>query len=155
MASSRFSIAVHTLALLARYNGEKPLKSEAVACLVKTNPVVIRRLLSDLAGAGIVISQAGAAGGTRLAKKAEEINLNEVYQAVENGQVFALHRQKPDERCEIGRSLQIVLTEIQNKLDVAIEESLGRINVAQVVEMIESENEKCQAEYEKRKEREF
>ena len=143
MASSRFSVAVHTLALLARYDGGKPLKSEAVACLVKTNAVVIRRLLSDLAGAGLVVSQAGAAGGTRLAKKPEEIFLNDVYKAVEDGQVFALHRQKPDDRCEIGRSIQIVLTEIQNKLDTAIEESLGRISIAKVVEMIETENAEC------------
>lgn len=143
MASSRFSIAVHTLALLARYDGGKPLKSEAVACLVKTNAVVIRRLLSDLASAGLVVSQAGSSGGTRLVKKPEEINLNEIYQAVEDGRVFALHRQKPDERCEIGRSIQIVLTAIQNKLDAAVEESLGKITIADVVKMIEKENEEC------------
>lgn len=146
MASSRFSIAVHTLALLA-HEAEKPLKSEYIACLVKTNPVVIRRLLADLARAGFVQSQAGAAGGTRLAQTAAEINLFSVYQAVEDGQVFALHRKTPDAKCDIGRSIQTVLTEVQTGLDQAVEESLGKISLAEVLEMIKAENKNCQARF--------
>ena len=148
MASSRFSIAVHTLALLARYDGAAAelLKSEYLACLVKTNAVVVRRLLADLARAGIVVSQAGATGGTKLARSAEEINLHQIYQAVEDGQVFALHRRTPDAQCHIGRGIQAVLGDISDKLDVAIEESLGKISIADVVRMIEIENEKCEKE---------
>lgn len=142
MASSRFSIAVHALALLA-HNAEAPLKSEFIACSVKTNAVVIRRLLADLARADFVVSQAGAAGGTRLAKNADEINLFAVYKAVEDGEVFALHRKTPSDKCDIGRSIQTVLTSIQNQLDLAIEESLGKITVADVVQMIKTENRNC------------
>ncbi len=142
MASSRFSIAIHTLALLAREE-EKPLKSEFIACLVKTNPVVIRRILSDLASANLVVSQAGAAGGTRLALKPNEIKLSEIYRAVADGQVFALHRKTPDSHCDIGRSIQAVLSSIQENLDAAIEESLGKISLAKVLQMIEQENEAC------------
>ena len=146
MASSRFSIAVHTLALLVRDDdggAAEFLKSEYLACLVKTNAVVVRRLLADLARAGIVVSQAGATGGTKLARKPEEINLHQVYQAVEDGQVFALHRKTPDAHCLIGRSIQAVLGDISDKLDTAIEESLGKISIADVVRMIEIENKKC------------
>lgn len=144
MASSRFSIAVHALALLA-HESEKPLKSEYIACLVKTNPVVIRRLLADLARAGFVQSQAGAAGGTRLAQTAAEISLFSVYKAVEDGQIFALHRKTPDSHCDVGRSIQTVLTEIQNRLDLAVEERLGKISLADVLQMIVVENKNCQA----------
>ena len=144
MASNRFSIAIHALGLLARAE-DKPLKSEQIACLVKTNPVVIRRILSELRRAQIVVSQAGAAGGTRLARKPEEILLVEIYRVIESRQIFALHRRKPDEKCEIGQSIEVVLLQIQNKLDRAIEDGLGKITLADVLEMIEDENRRCRA----------
>lgn len=152
MASSRFSVAVHTLALLASH-GDKQLKSEQIACLVKTNPVVIRRLLSDLSRANLVVSQAGAAGGSRLAQDPTKISLWQIYQAVADGEVFALHRKTPDEHCEIGRSIQVVLSSIQDRLDAAIEISLGKISLAEVLQMIETENRNCQTKFngEKRK----
>ncbi|MBC7797607.1 MAG: Rrf2 family transcriptional regulator [Pyrinomonadaceae bacterium] len=138
MASSRFSVAIHTLALLATH-GEKPLKSDFIACLVKTNAVVIRRLLSDLARAEIVVSQAGACGGTKLAKNPREICLYEVYRAVESGQVFALHRHSPDKKCGIGRNIEAVLCQVQTKLDVAIEKSLDQICLEDILQMINAE----------------
>lgn len=144
MASNRFSIAIHALGLLARAE-DKPLKSEQIACLVKTNPVVIRRILSELRRAQIVVSQAGAAGGTRLARKPEEILLVEIYRVIESRQIFALHRRKPDEKCEIGQSIEVVLLQIQNKLDRAIEDGLGKMTLAEVLRMVEDENERCRA----------
>lgn len=144
MASSRFSIAVHTLALLARADG-KPLKSETIARLVKTNPVVIRRLLSELARENLVISQPGAAGGSKLARAPEDILLVEIYRATADKQIFALHRKTPNQECEIGRSIEVVMLQIQNKLDKAIEENLGKITLADVLLMIGEENESCKA----------
>lgn len=144
MASSRFSIAIHTLALLARAEG-LPLKSDAIASLVKTNPVVIRRILSELSRAKLVVSQAGATGGTRLARRPEEILVAEIYRVIESRQIFALHRQTPDKQCEIGQSIEVVLLQIQNKLDRAIEENLGKITLADVLKMIEEENESCRS----------
>jgi Rrf2 family protein len=150
MANSRFSIAIHTLALLA-HQSEKPLKSEYIACLVKTNPVVIRRMLIELSRANLVVSQAGAAGGTRLSRRPEEISLWEIYQAASDGQVFTLHRKTPDEHCDIGRSIQAVLGAIQAKMDAAIEASLGKISLAEVLEMIKAENENCRAKWREEK----
>jgi DNA-binding GntR family transcriptional regulator len=42
------------------WSGEEPLKSEQVAESVNTNPVVIRRMLLELAEAGLVVSQTGS-----------------------------------------------------------------------------------------------
>jgi len=136
MASSKFSMAVHTLALLARYE-EKPVNSEFLACSVKTNAVVIRRLLSELARSNFVVSQSGANGGTRLAREPEKICLLGVYRAVESGQVFALRRNAPDKKCDVGRNIEAVLGEIQNCLDTAVEDALGKMTLADVVRKIE------------------
>ncbi|MCA1624917.1 MAG: Rrf2 family transcriptional regulator [Acidobacteria bacterium] len=60
-ANSKFSIAVHVLAILARSCDER-IKSDYIAKSVNTNPVVIRRLLSTLYESGLVVSQTGTCG---------------------------------------------------------------------------------------------
>ncbi|MCC7307577.1 MAG: Rrf2 family transcriptional regulator, partial [Acidobacteria bacterium] len=55
-ANSQFAMAVHILALLA-LKGETNLKSDTIAHSVNTNPVVIRRILGQLANARLVESQ--------------------------------------------------------------------------------------------------
>ena len=76
-ANSQFAIAVHVLTILAR-SGDERVKSDYIARSVNTNPVVIRRLLSNLQEAGLVVSQVGAAGGTSLHKQPKDIYLSDV-----------------------------------------------------------------------------
>ena len=68
-ANSKFAVAVHALAVIAHHD-EQRHTSRAIAGSISTNPVVIRRLLSQLAKAGIVESTHGAKGGFTLAKPA-------------------------------------------------------------------------------------
>lgn len=136
MASSRFSIAVHILTLLARHEDEC-LKSEDVARSVNTNAVVIRRLLAALAQAKLVSSQKGPCGGGRLARNPQEITLLEVYRAVEDRSVFALHRQRPNRACPVGKNIETVLEEIQEQMDSAIEGVLANITLEQIVKAVE------------------
>src|SRR6476469_9925838 len=102
-ANSQFSMAMHVLTLLARADGAS-LKSDSIAGSVNTNPVVIRRLIGQLASAGLVISQTGAHGGTRLSRDPQEIKICDVYNAVCCGEVFALHG-SPNQDCPVGRGI--------------------------------------------------
>jgi Rrf2 family protein len=133
--SSRFAVAVHVLALLARAGGE-PLKSERIAVSVNTNPVVIRRVLCALARAGLVASQTGAAGGTRLARPPREITLREVYRAVEPRVIFALHRRRPNRRCPVGGGIKEVLADILAEADAAVDGALERKTIETVLESL-------------------
>jgi Rrf2 family protein len=135
-ANSRFAIAVHVLTLMA-WAGDEPLKSELVACSVNTNPVVIRRILCQLGRAGLVVSQTGAAGGSRLARKPGQITLLEIYRAVDAGDVFSLHRQPPSDTCPVGMNIETVLENILADVDQALERVLGKITVGKVLQSIE------------------
>ncbi len=135
--SSQFSIAVHVLVMLAKSVGEN-VKSEYIAESVNTNAVVIRRLLCDLKQANLVISQKGAAGGTILAKNADDINLNDIYQAVSTGEVFSLHRQKPNQDCPVGKNIEAVLCHLQKSIDSAVEEKLKRYSLADILKSVET-----------------
>src|ERR1041384_1318444 len=130
--NSRFAVAVHVLSLMA-WSGEEPLKSEQVAESVNTNPVVIRRILKELAEAGLVVSQTGSLGGSRLATDPANTTLLDVYQALEYGGVFSLHRQPPSRDCPVGVNIETVLGEVLLEVDSAVERVLKNITINDVV----------------------
>lgn len=138
-SSSRFAIAVHTLALMANCEG-KPVKSEFIACLVKTNAVVIRRLMCELSKANLIESQSGASGGSWLKRDAKDISLWEIYRAVEQGEVFSLHNPDEEGNCPISNNIAEVLKDVQTKIDSAIEGSLSEISLASVLKELKQDS---------------
>ena len=135
-ANSQFSMAVHILTLLAMA-GDDNVKSEYIASSVNTNAVVIRRVLSQLNQAGLVSSQTGAFGGTRLAKSPSEISLCEIYKAVSCGEVFALHAKSPNQDCPVGKNIEAVLCNLQKEIEKSVGEKLRQFTLARVIEMVE------------------
>jgi Rrf2 family protein len=135
-ANSRFAIAVHILTLMARA-GSEPLKSDEVAASVNTNPVVIRRILCALSKAGLVISQTGAAGGSRLALSPKRITLLEVYRAVDAGDIFALHPQPPNAKCPIGMNIEGALDAILCEVERGVGRVLEKITIEKVLRSME------------------
>ena len=130
--SSRFAVAVHVLVLMAQAEDE-PIKSERVAVSVNTNPVVVRRIWCALARAQLVVSQTGAAGGSRLARRPEQITLLDVYRAVEEANLFSLHYRRPDRRCAIGKNIQTILEEVLVEAERAMERVLAKRTIADVL----------------------
>ena len=135
-ANSQFSIAVHVLTMLAKSKDEN-VKSECLAASVNTNAVVIRRLLSQLGHAKLVVSQTGASGGTRLSRCPSEINLSEVYRAIECGEVFALPTRSPSQDCPVGKNIASVLCHIQKEIYQAVGEKLSQYSLQDVIGKIE------------------
>src|SRR5579864_7649987 len=103
--ATRFSVAVHALALIDYFDGKR-LTSEAIAGSVGTKASFVRRLLSMLARAEIIESTAGIAGA-RLARPAGKITLLDIYHAVdmEGEHRLAIHGD-PDRCCIIGRHIE-------------------------------------------------
>jgi Rrf2 family protein len=134
-ANTQFAMAIHVLAMLAG-SGSDYVKSDHIAHSVNTNPVVIRRLLRALAAAGLVSSQTGASGGTRLSRRSAEIDLADVYRAVACGEIFALHGRSPNQECSIGRHIESILCDLQKKMDSSISQTLSEYTLEDVVGMI-------------------
>ena len=130
--NSRFAVAVHVLTLLDQSGGE-PVTSEYVAGSVNTNPSLVRRLLGMLAKAGITTSQLGTGGGALLARSAGEITLLDVYRAVDDGDLFAMHRERPNPQCPVGRNIQAALEARFDTAARALEAELARSTVADVL----------------------
>lgn len=128
--NSHFVLAVH-LMLTMVWKGDEPMTSADAARSVNSNPVFLRRVLRQLAKAGLIVTQTGPTGGSRLARPAEEITLSDIYRAVEPESLFALHAQTPNLKCPIGSRIQAALNPAISEADKALHESLARKTLAQ------------------------
>ncbi|MFD3257051.1 Rrf2 family transcriptional regulator [Paenibacillus lentus] len=140
--SSRFSIAVHIMSLLAIAPNSHST-SEWIAESVGTNPVVIRRILGQLKKAELVQVRAGS-GGAYLLKGLNEVNLLEVYRAVdvvEEGQLFHIH-QEPKPECPVGANIQAVLQLLLIRAQEAMEKVLQEITMEELVNVLAKEIKK-------------
>lgn len=132
-SSSRFTVAVHTLTLLA-HEGERAVTSDYIAGSVNTNPVVIRRVLGMLAKAKLVKSSEGAGGGTTLTRAADRITMADVFKAVEpEGELFSLPRRDPNPHCPVGRSVQGIVGQHSARFGKVVEREMKQITIADVL----------------------
>jgi Rrf2 family protein len=138
--NSRFAVAVHILTVIAREEG-RLVTSEYIAASVNTNPSLIRRLLSQLTRAGLTTSRLGAGGGALLARPADQITLRDVYRAVDDGELFALHRERPNPACPVGRNIQALLEARFESATRAMESELERTTIADAAAEVEGSEE--------------
>ncbi|MFF4775785.1 Rrf2 family transcriptional regulator [Microtetraspora fusca] len=133
--NSRLTIATHALTwmALARRRGQDLLTSEQVAASVNTNPVIIRRSLGDLRRAGLVEVRRGAGAGWTLARTPEEITLLDVYNAVEQHPLFAMHHTDPNLECPVGKGIRPALGHVYDGVEQALRHELQRTSIADVL----------------------
>jgi Rrf2 family protein len=141
--NSRFAFAVHILTLIAQGEGE-PVTSEYIAGSVNTNPSLVRRILTQLTRAGLTTARMGTGGGALLARPADRITLRDVYRAVDDGELFALHRERPNPACPVGRNIQATLESRFDAATRALEAELDRTTIADALADVE-EREKAHA----------
>jgi Rrf2 family protein len=134
--ATRFSVAVHALALIERFGGDPRMTSEAIAGSVGTNASFVRRVLAMLSHAGLVRSTPGV-GGARLAKPPQAISLLDVYRAVdmEDEHRLAVHGE-PSQKCFIGRNIQSALDAAIGPAEAAFESQLAARSLADVTQFI-------------------
>ncbi|MCI4127360.1 Rrf2 family transcriptional regulator [Bacillus haynesii] len=129
MVNTRLSVAIHILSLIAANPRES---SEMIAGSVNTNPVVIRRLISQLKKGGILTSRPGVAGAT-LKRDPEDISLLDIYRAVQpQEELFAIH-DKPNPNCPVGRQIQTTLDQTFHSVQQAMENELASKSLKDVL----------------------
>lgn len=140
MTSLKFSTAVHIMLLLAHLGADAPARaasSSHLAASIGANAVVVRRVLSSLAAAGLVRTKAGASGGAWLAKKPGKIRLDEIYAAVEEppGPGF---RSKGNSACPVGRAAPGVICTLIGDMRKASQTVLKRQTLGGLVKKLEA-----------------
>ena len=132
--SSRFTIAIHVLTAIDVFSDEYKVTSELLASSVRTNPVVIRRILQQLKAAGLIETTRGR-GGSFLKRDPSQITLLDIYRAVdcvESGDLFRFH-DKPNELCPVGRNIHTVMDGKLLKMQTALEDEMKKTTLANIL----------------------
>ena len=134
-ASTKLSTSVKALCFLAL--DDKPRNSTEIAASVGINASKLRKLLSMLGKAGIVKSDNGMLGGFSLAKKPEDIHLQEIYCAIEDRKAFYLNV-NDDNLKENGTSEKInyFFLDLFSQIQIEIENKMTGITLKSIIEKI-------------------
>ncbi len=136
--SQRFPVAAHTLAYLAHrnaYSREQAVSSSVLAASIPTNPVVIRRMTTQLAKAGLLATCSGVAGGAWLLRRPETITLEDVLHAV-NGCAHLGSAPVGAKGCPVSQAIPRQINAAMKLADAAACESLSKITVADLLKEV-------------------
>ena len=144
--SSRFTIALHIFTCVDVFKDERKVTSDFLAGSINTNPVIIRKILTQLKNAGLIHVARGT-GGIELTRDLSEITFYDVYKAigaVENGDLFHFH-ESPNPDCPVGRNIHALLDDKLKAIQNAMEDELRKYNLRDLrsgmTELLEKENE--------------
>lgn len=132
--SHKLSDAIHILAYLEIYK-DGDLSSKAIANSVEANPSVVRSIMSDLRKAGLISSRQGVAGAA-LAKPTDQINLLEVYQAINTDHHLLHIDTKTNPQCIVGGNIQETLNQFYQQIQDKAADEMKEITLQNVIDDI-------------------
>lgn len=128
--TSRFTVALHIFTCVEYFKNEQKVTSDFLAGSINTNPVIIRKILTQLKNSGL-IEVARGTGGITVTKPLSEITFYDVYEAiepVENGDLFRFH-ENPNPECPVGRNIHKLLDQKLQAIQSAMEDEMKRYTV--------------------------
>ena len=128
--SSRFTVALHIFTCVDTFGDKYKITSDFLAESINTNPVIIRKILTQLKNAG-VITVARGTGGLTPTRPLREITFYDVYEAIEpleNGDLFNFHA-SPNPNCPVGRNIHTLLDDKLKAIQLAMENEMRKYTV--------------------------
>lgn len=130
--SYKLSDAVHILTYI-EIAPTVALDSVTIAASVEANPSVVRRLMASLKKAGLLVSRAGAAK-PHLARPASEINLLDIFKAVEVNNALLHVDPKTNMACPVGAHIQQTLDQAYDRVQRAAEAEMGQLTLQMMID---------------------
>jgi Rrf2 family protein len=128
----QFSVAAHILAALGLHPGAE-IPSSTLADSVNADPTFVRKSLSKLSKAGLVVTKRGKGGAATLARAPGKISLLDVYRASGAPPAFTIHSYRVEPRCSVSRSVKPCLSGLLFRAQESFEKSLSGITIADLV----------------------
>ena len=130
--SVQFTVAAHIMAALGFFHG-KEVSSGTIAESVNADPTFVRKSLSKLAKAGLIVTTRGKNGASALTRSPEQVTLLDIYRASVAPPTFAIHNYPVEKRCPISRNIKGCMSSVLKKGQNSFEKALDRITLAEVV----------------------
>jgi Rrf2 family protein len=130
--SVQFTLAAHIMAALGFHHG-KEIASATLAESVNADPTFVRKSLSKLSKAGLIITTRGKNGASTLTRSPERITLFDIYRASAAPPTFAIHSYPVEKRCPISSNIKGCMSSVLKKAQQSFEDTLDGITLADVV----------------------
>ncbi len=127
---SRLSATLHLLLHLAEQ--ADPIPSDSLARAMRTNPVVVRRLMAGLRRAGLVASEKGHGGGWRLVRALPEMTLLDVYRALGQPLMLAMGNRSDAPECLVEQAVNASLDTAFREAEATLIAHLEHVTLAQL-----------------------
>ena len=141
--STKCSIALHCLILIAEYENKVKVTSELLAGSTGCNSAAIRSILNALQKAEIVTIARGI-GGAHMHRKPETLTMRDIYHALEPEGLehfIGLHP-NPSQQCPVGTKIQTVLKEPYEEIGNSVQKAMENITLQQLLDNYHSTDEK-------------
>jgi Rrf2 family protein len=133
--SVQFTVAAHIMAALGYKRGEE-ISSATLAESVSADPTFVRKSLSKLSKAGLVVTKRGHSGASMLSRSPRQITLLDIYRASAAPPAFAIHSYPVEKRCPVSCHLKECMSALLSQAQSSFERSLAKITLADLVGQI-------------------
>ena len=130
--SVQFTVAAHIMAALGYHHG-KEIASATLAESVNADPTFVRKSLSKLSKAGLIVTTRGKNGASALTRSPKQITLLDIYRASEAPPAFAIHRYPVERTCPVSSNIKVCMSSVLTKAQASFENTLDEITLADVV----------------------
>ncbi len=135
VTSVQFTVATHIMAALGFRPGEE-IASSTLAESVNADPSFVRKSLSKLAKAGLIITTRGKNGASTLARSPEQVTLLDIYRASKAPPTFAIHHYAIEKRCPVSANIKECMAVVLDRAQASFERTLEQTTLADVVRQI-------------------
>lgn len=124
---SRLSRMLHILLHMARHDG--PITSEAIANMLGTNAVVVRRTMAGLRDAGYVRSEKGHGGGWAISCDLKHVSLLDIHRAVGGPKLFTIGHEHSNPDCAVEKVVNEALDSALQDAEALLVKRLGAVSL--------------------------
>lgn len=133
----QFAVASHILTVLAYRNGLQATSKE-LADSVRANHTFVRKTITKLAKAGLLVATRGVSGACTLARPPEQISLLDIYLASEASPVFAIHGYPAESTCAVSVNIKHEMAGVLKVTRDAVEAKLASMTLRDLLSGVHS-----------------
>lgn len=138
MKSSKLLDVLHVVIHMSDSN--MTFTSEQLSKAMKTNPVVVRRVMSGLKKSGFVTSDKGHGGGWKLSCDLSMVTLLDIYESVGSPALWAVGPRNVDPECQVERVVNSMTNNVFNEAEKLILQKFGEISIAEMGAWVKHDN---------------
>jgi DNA-binding IscR family transcriptional regulator len=127
---SKLSGILHILLHMAEHAA--PVTSERLAGIMRTNPVVVRRIMAGLRDRGLVQSDRGHGGGWSIARDLADVTLRDVYDAIGAPALFAIGNRDDNPHCAVERAVNAAMGTGLRQAEALLLDTFSKVTLAEL-----------------------